>query len=85
MDTYVGADQDLILSGQTAEETPANYEAASADYHYVSMIGTYQSNSEPDSILLVINGRVDSEGGSENTANLGGGSDSDESDFESKV
>ena len=45
---------------------------------------SYPSSSEPDSILPVLNGRVDSEGGSENTTNLGG-SDSDESDFESKV
>ena len=82
--TYVGADRDLILSDETAEEIAAYYEAASAEYHHIGMIGTYPSSSEPDSILPVLNGRVDSEGGSENTTNLGG-SDSDESDFESKV
>ena len=69
--TYVGADRDLILSGETAEEIAAYYEAASAEYHHIGMIGTYPSSSEPDSILPVLNGRVDSEGGSETTANLG--------------
>ena len=53
------------------------------------MIGTYQDNavesSTPDSILTAINGKVDSEGGSGNTTNLGDGLDSDESDFESIV
>ena len=65
--TYVGADRDLILSGESAEEIAAYYEAASAEYHHIGMIGTYPSSSEPDSILPVLNGRVDSEGGSENT------------------
>ena len=77
--TYVGADRDLILSGEIAKEIAAYYEAASTEYHHIGMIGTYPTSSEPDSILPVLNGRVDSEGGSENTANLGG-SDSDESD-----
>ena len=53
------------------------------------MIGTNEvhttESSEPDSILPVINGRVDSEGGSVNTTNLGEASDSEESDFETQA
>ena len=83
--TYVGAERDLILASRQADETTdAYYGTASAEYHYIGMIGTNQANtaeiSEPDSILPVINGRVGSEGGSGNTTNLGDASDSDRSE-----
>ena len=88
--TYVGADRDLILAGRQADDIANTHHGkASAEYHYIGMIGTNEVNmtesSEPDSILPVINGRVDSEGGSGNTTNLGEASDSEESDFESQV
>ena len=88
--TYIEADQDPISAGHLAEDIAETYyRPASTAYHYVGMIGTNEVNmaesSEPDSILPAINGRIDSEGGSVDTTNMGENSDSDESDFESKV
>ena len=88
--TYVGADQDLISAGRQAEDiAEAHYRPASTEYHYIGMIGTNEvdmtESSKPDSILPAINGRIDSEGGSADTTNLGEASDSEESDFESQV
>lgn len=80
--TYVGADQDLILAGRKAEETnPSCTSEVNTEYHYVSMVFTESTpateSSEPDSILPVINGKVDSKTGSENIATLDGDTDSD--------
>ena len=78
------------MAGRKADEIADTcYGPTSTEYHYIGMIGTNEVNmtesSEPDSILPAINGRVDSEGGSANTTNLGEASDSEESDFESQV
>ena len=88
--TYIGADRDLISAGRQVEDiAEAYYRPASTEYHYIGMIGTNEvdmtESSEPDSILPAINGRVDSEGGSADTTNLGEASDYEESDFESQV